>query len=55
MNSISSVNNSIEAVSQLLKIANKQNLELADKLLRFNVEQNIGKEAGKGEQIDISV
>lgn len=54
MNSISQVSNSIEAVNQILKVANKQNMDLDDKLMKFKVEQTAGKEAGKGDQIDVT-
>jgi hypothetical protein len=44
---------SIEAINQVLKQSNAQTIETAKKMVKVNAEMAIGKEAGKGEMIDL--
>ena len=58
MDGISSVSadivaQSIEAVNQLLKVAQAENLEIAQKMIAMQAEIMLGVESGKGEIIDI--
>lgn len=58
MDGISSVSadvvaQSIEAVNQILKVAQAESLEVAQKMIAMQAEMILGLESGKGEIIDI--
>jgi hypothetical protein len=53
MDAVSSVGSSIDAVSQILQMANALTMQQAEKLLRYTVETALSIEAGKGGLIDI--
>ncbi len=57
MDGISSemVAQSIEAVNQVMKSAQAQSIEIAQKMISMNVEMKLAVEEGKGELIDILV
>ena len=46
---------SIEAVNQILKVAQAENIEIAQKMIAMQAEMMLGVEPGKGEIIDIVV
>ena len=45
---------SIEAVNQILQMANAQSIEAAEKLMKVSVEMSLGAEVGKGAAVDVS-
>ena len=47
------VSQSIEAVNQILKFAQAENLEIARKMITAQAEMVLGVESGKGEILDI--
>ncbi|MFP4163112.1 MAG: hypothetical protein ACLFQB_00985 [Chitinispirillaceae bacterium] len=55
MDSVSSARTaaSIEAMSRVVQQSNDKMTEMSEKLLRFNVEQVVGKETAKGELLDL--
>lgn len=46
---------SVEAANQVMKSAQAQSIEIAQKLISMTAEIKLGIEAGKGELIDILV
>ena len=51
--SVDVVAQSIEAVNQLLKVAQAESIEVAQKMIAMQAEMILGVESGKGEHIDI--
>jgi hypothetical protein len=52
MDGVSAVSQSIEAMNDVLKMATQANTEMAEKLVKVNVEMALSPEAGKGTIID---
>ena len=50
MDGASAVGQSVEAINQILQMANKESIEMAEKLMKVAVE--MGLEVGKGENFD---
>ena len=54
MNPVSAAARSIEAVNDILQVANQATNEAAEKMMKVTVEMALGAELGKGEGVDFS-
>lgn len=54
MDAVAKASSSIEAVNQVLEIAQKATLKEAEKLMKATVAMAVGMELGKGQAIDVS-
>ncbi|MBD3345533.1 MAG: hypothetical protein GF401_10765 [Chitinivibrionales bacterium] len=54
MDGVSSVAQSVQALNQVLQSANKETVEMAEKMVKVNVEMALGAELGKGGSVDVS-
>ena len=54
MSAISNVASSVDAMNQVMMMAQNATLEQAKKLVQVQVEQKVGAEAGKGAAVDVS-
>jgi hypothetical protein len=52
--SASGVSQSVDAVNQILMMASKESLEMAEKLMKVTVQAAVGKDAGKGGGVDVT-
>jgi hypothetical protein len=55
MSAVSATSSSIDAVNNLLKDVSTKAIDQAEKLVKVAVEMAVGKESGKGSNMDISV
>jgi hypothetical protein len=55
MNQVAAAARSIEAVNDVLQVANKATIEAAEKLMKVSIEMSLGAETGKGGAVDVSV
>ena len=54
MDPVSAAARSIEAVNDILQVANKATNDAAEKMMKVTVEMAVGSELGKGEGVDVS-
>ncbi|MBD3319891.1 MAG: hypothetical protein GF350_02230 [Chitinivibrionales bacterium] len=54
MDGVSSVSQSVEAVSRILQMANQESIEMAEKMVKVSVEMALSQEPGKGANLDVS-
>lgn len=54
MDAVAQASSSIEAVNQVLEIAQKATVKEAEKLMKATVAMAVGMELGKGQAIDVS-
>jgi hypothetical protein len=55
MNQVAAAARSIEAVNDILMVANKATNDAAEKIMKVSVEMAVGAEVGKGQGVDLSV
>ena len=53
MDGVAAVASSIEAVNRVFQAANSETLKAVEKMMKVSVEMALGKEAGKGELLDM--
>ncbi len=53
MNGVSAAAQSSQAMADLLKMMSSEQIETAEKLVKFNAEMKMGAEPGKGQSIDL--
>lgn len=53
MDSISSVTQSIDAVNQMMQVAQAKSIQTAEKMMKVSVAMTLGQETGKGNLIDL--
>ena len=54
MDSVSAAAQSIQAVNDILQVANQATIEAAEKMMKVSVEMAVGAELGKGGGVDLS-
>lgn len=55
MDPVTAASRSIEAVNDILQVANKATNDAAEKIMKVSVEMAVGAESGKGGEVDLSV
>lgn len=53
MDGVSAAAQSSQAMADLLKMMSSEQIQSAEKLVKFNAEMNLGVEPGKGHSLDI--
>lgn len=53
MDGVSSVSQSINAVNDMLQMAQAQTIKTAEKMMKVSVEMAVGLEQGKGQLLDL--
>lgn len=54
MSSVNAAAQSIQSVNSLLVDISKKSMDASEKLMKYTVASSVGKEVGKGDQIDLS-
>jgi hypothetical protein len=49
---VSAIAQSTDAVNQIMQMASKENIEMAEKLVKVTLQLSLGAEAGKGGMVD---
>ncbi len=55
MDGISNVTQSVDAVNQIMQVAQAKAIQTAEKMMKVNVAMTLGQEMGKGNLIDLLV